>query len=712
MTSTDRIEAAYHPFEGGSVPRARKKQTTSSWLSPARFCLGVCFLLTGCIATGIVYVCYTAATTFWQIENAPHLDKHANASLAAQPIPLRDANVVRSFFGPKDAGGVDMFDLKAALWVKVLKPDVHWLETPWELVYDATVLENVPIDTKPVHAVQQVRLPKELVHELATSLTAEVAATYAMVPSESRIDPALDHHTWRTSRNASVFGVDKPLPPFTREMINPPKDVFPRFVANSGTAGRMLLSPADNEILVAESGLTHSQVEALFPGRHIATKSRVTMVRDFPVYDFDAFNRTLLDRSKFLSEHCFGGTNGGPACERTYGRAGHFENLIEFDDAVDGKPETATRIGWRYGPFLTTKFGHPGPLDYKHIIGNETEDVVYDWDITWSSVTPGRLGTMSTFLKSIAATVAMPHNRTEYELASAQQMNEFWHVVTGHDEPRAVRPVTRLVLEFFGDVTLLAQEILEWHFWATRSVATGISLPMELVTSTYFALQGISSNVTHISEHGFGAAAMLSLVFLVLFLIPYFTKLSLYLRLEWQWSGPRGWIPVGVTKRRATHSERNSARADAKFDWKLRIALGIASVLITRLAPGLPPLIPASRFAKPEGDSSPATATMASSTTLNPLKSRHVMTAFRVVNEASQLHLIYRLGVFASAYRITASLVLLHSLLELVPRFIWTWSTRPAVTLPELAWVAGEVALCWAAWTFPGVSQEEEEEEE
>ena len=137
-------------------------------------------------------------------------------------------------------------------------------------------------------------------HELATALTVEVEATYAMIPSKDRIDPTLDHHTWRTSRNASVFGVDRPLPPFTSEMINPPKDVFPRFIANSGTMGRMLLRPADNQILVAESGLVHSQVEALFPGRHIATKSRVTMVRDFPVYDFDAFNQTLLERSQFL----------------------------------------------------------------------------------------------------------------------------------------------------------------------------------------------------------------------------------------------------------------------------------------------------------------------------------------------------------------------------------------------------------------------------
>jgi hypothetical protein len=120
---------------------------------------------------------------------------------------------------------------------------------------------------------------------------------------------------------------------------------------------------------------------------------------------------------------------------------------------------------------------------------------------------------------------------------------------------------------------------LEWHFWATRSVATGIALPMELVTSTYFALQGVSSNVTHVREHGFDAAAALSLVFLALFFIPYFAKLSLYLRLEWQWGGPRGWIPVGVTKRRATHSERNSARADAKFDWKLRIAVSISDAM-------------------------------------------------------------------------------------------------------------------------------------
>lgn len=137
-------------------------------------------------------------------------------------------------------------------------------------------------------------------HDLASSPVVEVTSSYAMIPSRARIDSALDHHTWRTSRNASMFGIHKTLPPFTSEMRTPPKDVFPQFIANSGTMQRMLIRPADNQVLVALSASNASHVESLFPGRHLATKSRVTMVRDFPVYDFDAFNQTLLKRTAFM----------------------------------------------------------------------------------------------------------------------------------------------------------------------------------------------------------------------------------------------------------------------------------------------------------------------------------------------------------------------------------------------------------------------------
>ena len=78
----------------------------------------------------------------------------------------------------------------------------------------------------------------------------------------------------------------------------------------------------------------------------------------------------------------------------------------------------------------------PGDKGLKSRPSTALADVVYDWHITWSSVTPGRLGALSTFLKGIAATVAMPHNRTEHELASAQQMNEFWRELPRNREHR------------------------------------------------------------------------------------------------------------------------------------------------------------------------------------------------------------------------------------------------------------------------------------
>ncbi|GAA5986859.1 hypothetical protein JCM10908_000925 [Rhodotorula pacifica] len=714
MASTDRIEAAYHPFEGGSVPRPRKKPQKSSWLSPGRFCLALCILITVAITGAFAYGIYQVADQTWRLLNSPHIDKHANASLVAlQPIPLQDGKVVRSFFGPKDAGGVDKFDLEAALWVRSeADPDYDQSDTPWELLQQATVLENVPIDSKPVHAVQHVRLPKELVRELATSPQADVTASYAMMPSRDRIDPSLDHHTWRTSRNASVFGVNKGLPPFTSEMRDPPKNVFRHFLANSGTMERLLLRPTDNPALLASSSgaANHTHIESLFPGRHIATRSRVTMVRDFPVYSFEAFNRTLGERTAFMRNHCPPGLVRDPACVREYTQVGHFENLIEFDDAIDGKPETAKRIGWRYGPFVWTRYGQPGPLDYQHITGDETEDVVYDWHITWSSISPGRHALLGKLLDSWASE-SMPHNRTQWELAMAQETSEAFHTIAGHTEPKAVRPLTRGALDILAGLMLGVQPILEWHFWVTRTIATGIPLSTELVLSTYLLFEEISKSVSYAAKVGLSFSLFVNLFFSALFLVPFFAQISLYLRLEWQWGGPLGWIPVGVTKRKATHSERNSERTDAKFDWKIRVALGVIAFVLSRYGPSLPPLIQASHSAyRPEeAVKSVPTSTLAA---YNPFRSEHVKVALRLVSEVSQLHLLYRLGIFASTYRFTATLILLHSVLDLAPRFIWVWPTRPAVTIAEVLWVVGEVALCWAAWTFPGVKQEEEEEEE
>lgn len=58
---------------------------------------------------------------------------------------------------------------------------------------------------------------------------------------------------------------------------------------------------------------------------------------------------------------------------------------------------------------------------------------------------------------------------------------------------------------------------------------------------------------------------------------------NLALRLEWTWGGPWGWVPVAVVRRRATHSERASARTDAKFLWRDRLIVRSLHALSFRL---------------------------------------------------------------------------------------------------------------------------------
>lgn len=47
-------------------------------------------------------------------------------------------------------------------------------------------------------------------------------------------------------------------------------------------------------------------------------------------------------------------------------------------------------------------------------------------------------------------------------------------------------------------------------------------------------------------------------------------KVVVLLRLEFTWGGPMSMVPLGVSRRRHTHSERTSARADLEFSWLAR----------------------------------------------------------------------------------------------------------------------------------------------
>lgn len=132
--------------------------------------------------------------------------------------------------------------------------------------------------------------------ELAESSKVNVWGTFAMLPSADRIDATLSHHTWRTSRNASIFGTTSRYPPLTVEMQTPPRDVFPRFLANSGTARQLLAEPPSR--FKTANG---TRIDPSVAPRRLETHSRVTMVRDnYPVYNFTVYNRTLVARADMM----------------------------------------------------------------------------------------------------------------------------------------------------------------------------------------------------------------------------------------------------------------------------------------------------------------------------------------------------------------------------------------------------------------------------
>lgn len=159
------------------------------------------------------------------------------------------------------------------------------------------------------------------------------------------------------------------------------------------------------------------------------------MARDEPVYGLDVyFNRTEIMREQEVSPsvtacispfwirladrrfpllplsqracHKLGmpASHLDPSCWRMFSEAGHFEDLIvvgaePFDMTVlngTGDPE-----GMRYTPYLTSTLGVIGPEDTTTLpeqqpathSDEDEPDFAYDWHISFSTVSAGRLAT-------------------------------------------------------------------------------------------------------------------------------------------------------------------------------------------------------------------------------------------------------------------------------------------------------------------------------
>lgn len=124
---------------------------------------------------------------------------------------------------------------------------------------------------------------------------------------------------------------------------------------------------------------------------------------------------------------------------------------------------------------------------------------------------------------------------------------------------------------------------IDAHYWLTRSLSTGISLPFELayttLTASDLARDIIKAFIRRASF--FDSVLLPTILFLVAASI-LCSQLNLLCGLVWQWGGPKGLVPVGLERRRPTHSERASRRADAQLDWRLRVLASLFNQSLRR----------------------------------------------------------------------------------------------------------------------------------
>lgn len=130
----------------------------------------------------------------------------------------------------------------------------------------------------------------------------QLQASFAMMPSSSTpVDPSLDFHTFRSSRNATNFSSDpsNPLAPLLPGPINP-KDLLKRFLGNAAVVQPLLLRSTSGTSGDSVGEAERSEVGLKGKERvHIMTRSLVTMAKDFAVYDFKGFNASLVGRTQF-----------------------------------------------------------------------------------------------------------------------------------------------------------------------------------------------------------------------------------------------------------------------------------------------------------------------------------------------------------------------------------------------------------------------------
>ncbi|GAA6005947.1 hypothetical protein JCM10207_007284 [Rhodosporidiobolus poonsookiae] len=711
--------AGYQPLEGDAdgallrPPRRPKRSTLTPW----RFCVGFCGLLGVAIVLSIAYALVSFARSAFKDISKPHAAIHANASLHTPTVAANESGIVRSFFGPKEQGGVERFDLKAAIWGRLgeFGEEEKPHDEPWQVVYEDTVLRDVDIATKAISAIHPVTISSSLYSALAQNGNSTLVASFVMLPSLSRLDSSLDHHTFHSSRNLSVFGSTSAYPPLNVK-LDGVEGVFNHFLAGGVTASplvtRWIQKTANTSGLPAGAEPVWTERNETF----VKTRSWVSMADDYAVYNYTSFFASLNRRRAYRQRFCSGETGGSTEkCMRAFSTDGHFENLVEFDNAINKDSSTATRAGWRYGPFLTGRAAHAGAKDYVKVPENATGDFTFDWHVTWQRVTPAMLALGSDFLSGMS-NQHLPANKTAVEIASGHDMLEVIHSWFGHRYQDNARPGTRAGIRLVQFFLSFIEMPLDAYYWISRSLSTGIALHPTVLDNSFGLLGVIIDIVDDLPKLGLATVLLGPGIALAYLLVVLGALVNLTFRLEWNWGGPGAWVPLGFSRRRPTKSELQSKRTEALFPWQYQLALFAVFYLVRRFGPELPHVVTASP-PKPDPPSSETAATWFKFLTkeLFSFDSAVQYALSRTLN-ITQIILNFRTGHFAGLHRLGALTAFAHNLLEHIPTvftaFFGTWEMRAPVEWNHLLILAIGAVQVWQAVRLPVVPQEEREEDE
>ncbi|KAL7416526.1 hypothetical protein BDY24DRAFT_236329 [Mrakia frigida] len=389
------------------------------------------------------------------------------------------------------------------------------------------------------------------------------------------------------------------------------------------------------------------------------------------------------------------------------------EYLLEMgsssSNSSDVVVEEPSSKRWTYLPFIETDFGGGGPLDVISLPdGNIDEDFSFDWDISFSSLSPLRIALAYKYIGRPGSDgdIVVPSSPEEnHRNVLRQDAAEFLNALSGHSFDNDARPLLRFSLRRLSSLLTLASFIITAHYWWSRTTTVGISTVVQVLSSLR-ALGFVVLSARHGTYWSFH-------LFFFSILAELFVVSSLCGRIEWTWGGIGGWVPVGVSRRKATHSERASSRIDATFSWTMRALLFLLFFLFAVLSlPNLPHLISAS-------PSSPPTVGPGSHRNKNGSPVRFLTPAnqsFHLVLFLSQFLLNQRSRTFAGTHKIAAALDLVSELAWNLPIMLssrWgTWLMMDPLTPWFLVVLGAKSALAYQAWSFETVKQEDGEEEE